>query len=149
MTTNNNLHDDQNASTPQGDGDQIEVGDIRNATGVAVGAGARATVYQGLSTEEVAELVVELKRIDQPLVWNGRFPYVGLKAFQESDAAFFFGREELVDDLLQRVQEANFIVIAGPSGQRQVLVGQGRSLPCPKTGAHRTQRKLGAGHDVA
>ncbi len=98
------------------EGDQIKVGNISNATGVAIGAGARATVYQGLSVEEVAALVVELKDKDQPLVWDGRLPYLGLNAFQESDAQFFFGREELVDDLLRRVQENRFIVIAGPSG---------------------------------
>jgi hypothetical protein len=34
----------------------------------------------------VATLVVALKHQDQPKVWDGRIPYLGLKAFQESDA---------------------------------------------------------------
>ncbi len=50
------------------------------------------------------------------VVWDGRIPYLGLEAFQEGDAQFFFGREELVNDLLTRLQEARFIAIAGPSG---------------------------------
>ena len=61
-------------------------------------------IYQGLSTEEVADLVVKLKHKDQPKVWDGRIPYLGLTAFQESDAQFFFGRESLVDELLERVR---------------------------------------------
>ena len=86
-------------------------------------AGATA-VYQGLSVEEVVTLVVELKNQDQPIVWNGRTPYLGLTSFQESDAEFFFGRESLVDDLLERVQQANFIVIAGPSGSGKSSVAR-------------------------
>ncbi len=100
---------------PQTSGDDIEVGDIQNGKAIAIGRDATA-VYQGLSVEEVAALVVELKNKDQPTVWNGRIPYLGLSAYQEADHRYFFGRENLVQELLQRVQEANFITIAGPSG---------------------------------
>lgn len=96
-------------------GDHIEVGPITDGRAIAIGRGATA-IYQGLTVEEVAVLVAQLKRVDQPKVWDGRIPCVGLAAFQESDAQFFFGRESLVDDLLDRVTEASFIVIAGPSG---------------------------------
>jgi hypothetical protein len=78
-----------------GTGDNINVGNIENSNVVAVGAGATAVYNAGLSAEAVAALVVELKRVDQPEVWDGRFPYLGLTAFQESDAQFFFGREGL------------------------------------------------------
>jgi hypothetical protein len=104
-------------------GDRIVVGDITDGRAIAIGRGATA-IYQGLSVEEVAVLVAELKRADQPIVWDGRIPYLGLSAFQESDAAFFFGRESVVDDLLQRVQAANFIVIAGPSGSGKSSVAR-------------------------
>lgn len=91
-------------------------------------------IYQGLSTEEVATLVVELKNQDQPIVWNGRYPYLGLTSFQESDAEFFFGRESLVDDLLERVQQANFIVIAGPSGSGKSSVARAGLLHALRSG---------------
>jgi ABC-type multidrug transport system fused ATPase/permease subunit len=111
---------------PTNEGDHIRVGNIQDSRAVAIGRGATAvnTVYQGLTVEEVAVLLVELKRQDQPNVWDGRIPYLGLSAFQESDAQFFFGRESLVDDLLQRVQAANFIVIAGPSGSGKSSVAR-------------------------
>jgi WD40 repeat protein len=104
-------------------GDHIQVGDIRDSRAVAIGRGATA-VYQGLTVAEVAALMIELKRQDQPKVWDGRIPYLGLSAFQESDAEFFFGRESLVDDLLQRVTVAHFIVIAGPSGSGKSSVAR-------------------------
>jgi hypothetical protein len=77
---------------PEQTRDQIAAGNIANAQAVAIGAGATA-VYQGLSVAEVAVLVTELKRVDQPTAWDGHIPYIGLSAFQESDAQFFFGRE--------------------------------------------------------
>ncbi|MCP4419148.1 MAG: hypothetical protein GY805_21240 [Chloroflexi bacterium] len=99
----------------ENEGDRIQVGDIEHSKVVAIGRGATA-VYQGLSVSKVAELFLKIKREDQPVVWNGRNPYLGLRAFQEGDAAYFFGREKLVDELLQSVADDRFIVIAGPSG---------------------------------
>jgi hypothetical protein len=81
-------------------------------------------ITYGLTVEEVNLLFGEWKNADQPNVWNGRIPYIGLSAFQESDAQFFFGRESLVDDLLARVQKASFIVIAGPSGSGKSSVAR-------------------------
>src|SRR5207248_1610114 len=46
----------------------------------------------------------------------GTSPYVGLASFQEHDAERFFGREKLTEQLVTRVQNSRFVVIAGPSG---------------------------------
>ena len=43
-------------------------------------------------------------------------PYKGLASFQPQDAAFFFGREALVDELVARLQSSRTLVIGGPSG---------------------------------
>jgi hypothetical protein len=43
--------------------DPIAVGDIKDGRAIAIGHGATA-IYQGLSVEEVAILVTELKRVD-------------------------------------------------------------------------------------
>ncbi|MFI9561059.1 nSTAND1 domain-containing NTPase [Nonomuraea endophytica] len=43
-------------------------------------------------------------------------PYLGLKTFQAADAARFFGREQLVDELLRRVREQRLVVVFGASG---------------------------------
>jgi hypothetical protein len=46
----------------------------------------------------------------------GPCPYMGLAAFQAEDAEWFFGREQLVADLLARLSEVPFLAVVGPSG---------------------------------
>ncbi|WP_157246497.1 hypothetical protein [Nonomuraea typhae] len=43
-------------------------------------------------------------------------PYLGLTAFQAADAARFFGREQLVAELIRRVAEQRFVAVVGASG---------------------------------
>lgn len=43
-------------------------------------------------------------------------PYKGLRAFQESDAADFYGRESLTQQLVACLEESNFLAVVGPSG---------------------------------
>lgn len=115
--------------------DKNIVGDITGKSVVAVGEGAQATaIYHGLSIKEVANLVVELKHKDQPVVWDGRTPYLGLMAFRESDAQYFFGREKLVDGLLERIQKARLIAIAGPSGSGKSSVARAGLLHALRNG---------------
>jgi class 3 adenylate cyclase len=43
-------------------------------------------------------------------------PYMGLVAFQAEDEHLFFGREELVQQLVGRLEESHFLAVVGPSG---------------------------------
>src|SRR5690606_9924785 len=48
-------------------------------------------------------------------------PYKGLRPFQEADAAEFYGRESLIEHLLNRMAEddnpaSGFLAVVGPSG---------------------------------
>ena len=43
-------------------------------------------------------------------------PYKGLRAFDESDAGYFFGREQLVGELAARTVGSGFLGVVGPSG---------------------------------
>jgi WD40 repeat protein len=43
-------------------------------------------------------------------------PFIGLNAFQEADAGRFFGREEAVRDLANKVDRHPVVVVFGPSG---------------------------------
>ncbi|WP_414581625.1 CHAT domain-containing protein, partial [Scytonema sp. PCC 10023] len=43
-------------------------------------------------------------------------PYQGLSAFGEEDAAFFFGRETFVNELLQTIRKQPLVGVIGPSG---------------------------------
>lgn len=54
--------------------------------------------------------------IERPPPADVEPPYKGLEYFQPEDAALFFGREELVAELLARLAEARLLVLVGPSG---------------------------------
>jgi DNA-binding SARP family transcriptional activator/ABC-type glycerol-3-phosphate transport system substrate-binding protein len=59
-----------------------------------------------------------------------RNPYKGLRAFREADAADFFGREGLVDDLLRRFGVGpGALVIVGPSGSGKSSVVHAGLVP--------------------
>ncbi len=66
-------------------------------------------------------------------------PYKGLHSFQEADAADFFGRENLVNRLLERLREtaagARFLTIVGPSGSGKSSVVKAGLLPQLRDGA--------------
>ena len=51
-------------------------------------------------------------------------PYRGLFAFQEEDAAFFFGRETFTETLVEAVQNRGLVAVIGPSGSGKSSVVQ-------------------------
>jgi WD40 repeat protein/class 3 adenylate cyclase/energy-coupling factor transporter ATP-binding protein EcfA2 len=53
-------------------------------------------------------------------------PYKGLVAFERDDAELFFGREQLVENLAGRLEDAHFLAVVGASGSgKSSLVGAG------------------------
>ncbi|MCA1735545.1 MAG: toll/interleukin-1 receptor domain-containing protein, partial [Actinobacteria bacterium] len=52
----------------------------------------------------------------KPLSSSTVSPYQGLAAFQQEDAARFYGRDELVATLLGRLENERVLVVGGPSG---------------------------------
>jgi hypothetical protein len=67
-------------------------------------------------------------------------PYKGLRAFQEDDAAQFFGREALTVHLMKRLteqltnDEARFLAVLGPSGAGKSSVVMAGLIPALKQG---------------
>ncbi|MGJ3238934.1 MAG: protein kinase domain-containing protein [Anaerolineae bacterium] len=66
-------------------------------------------------------------------------PYKGLRAFQESDSDDFYGRSELTDKLLERLQEdrpdKRFLAVIGPSGSGKSSVVKAGVIPAIRRGA--------------
>ncbi len=66
-------------------------------------------------------------------------PYKGLRPFQQTDAADFFGRKALVEQLVARLAEggplANFLAVVGPSGSGKSSVVKAGLLPALRAGA--------------
>jgi formylglycine-generating enzyme required for sulfatase activity len=70
----------------------------------------------GFTSDQVSVLITQISTTFQVKPFDGRCPYKGLDVFDEEDAELFFGREKLIEDLVNRVKESRTIFITGPSG---------------------------------
>jgi WD40 repeat protein len=65
-------------------------------------------------------------------------PYKGLRAFRETDAESFFGREKLIAHLINRLAELNeykrFLAVVGPSGSGKSSVVKAGLIPALRRG---------------
>ena len=66
---------------------------------------------------------------------QARNPYKGLRAFEEVDAADFFGREALTEHLLERLATTRFLAVVGPSGSGKSSVVRAGLVPGLRSGA--------------
>jgi WD40 repeat protein/DNA-binding SARP family transcriptional activator len=66
-------------------------------------------------------------------------PYKGLRAFEEADAADFFGREPLIEQLVARLREdgdaVRFLAVVGPSGSGKSSLVKAGLIPALRSGA--------------
>jgi WD40 repeat protein/energy-coupling factor transporter ATP-binding protein EcfA2 len=56
-------------------------------------------------------------------------PYRGLEAFDKQHAQFFFGRKKVVEDILQKLAQAQFVPIIGTSGSGKSSVVRAGLIP--------------------
>ena len=62
-------------------------------------------------------------------------PYKGLRSFGVDDAGDFFGRRDVVDDLVARLEDEPFLALVGPSGSGKSSVVRAGVLPAVQHGA--------------
>ena len=116
--------------------------DARGGMGVQVGEGNTQIIYtynRLTWTDGVAPppLVSVSGVVDSP--------YRGLGAFEEQDAAFFFGREEAATQLLERMsrllQGAGLLVVSGVFGRGQVVAAAGGGAAADPGGGAGVRRR--------
>lgn len=93
---------------------KVTVGSITDVSGEVTIAGG--DIYKGFTAEQVSVLLTQITSKYRRKPFDGRCPYKGLDVFEEEDAELFFGRERLVNDLVNRVKESRTVFITGPSG---------------------------------
>ena len=91
---------------------------------------------QGINEPEAVRKLVCAVRGEQPLPTDTTLdpkstvcPYRGLELFREEDAPFFFGREDLVKRLAEKVKQAPMTALLGPSGSGKSSLVQAGLLP--------------------
>jgi energy-coupling factor transporter ATP-binding protein EcfA2 len=62
-------------------------------------------------------------------------PYRGLQAFDEEDARFFFGREAVVQQIIEALRSTRFLAVVGPSGSGKSSVVRAGLLSHLRAGA--------------
>ena len=92
-----------------------------------------------------ARAALEPTAIAAPRLVEQRNPYKGLRAFTESDAGDFFGREGLTRRLLARLMEqgpgSRFLAVVGPSGGGKSSVVRAGVIPALRRGALGTREE--------
>ncbi|HEY9752459.1 MAG TPA: AAA family ATPase, partial [Coleofasciculaceae cyanobacterium] len=87
--------------------------DVEGSQNQVIGQVSGGTVignfYQAPGTPSIAD---EIKA--RPL--NPRSPYMGLRKFEVRDKDLFFGRDQLIGRLLERLEDSPFLLILGSSG---------------------------------
>lgn len=61
-------------------------------------------------------------------------PYPGLRPFQANESHLFFGRDEQVEKLLEKIQNSHFVAVVGPSGCGKSSLVKAGLIPDLKTG---------------
>jgi hypothetical protein len=83
---------------------------------------------------ELRQALADLHRL-RPGLMIQRNPYLGFVTFQEEDTDRFFGRETLVEDLVEHAGHSAFLVVLGASGSGKSSVVRAGLLPLLKIGA--------------
>ena len=97
-----------------------------------------ATVGRPAMAELVAMLVAVVQRHRTGRARGPANPYKGLQAFDEADAADFFGRADLVDEILDRLRRddlrGRLVLVVGGSGSGKSSVVRAGLLPSVRGG---------------
>ncbi|MBR8838163.1 MAG: caspase family protein [Stigonema ocellatum SAG 48.90 = DSM 106950] len=64
----------------------------------------------------------------------GMCPYMGLSAFSEEDAQYFYGRETLTQQLIHQLAHSSFLAVVGASGSGKSSVVQAGIIPTLRLG---------------
>jgi hypothetical protein len=61
-------------------------------------------------------------------------PFPGLRSFEQHDARFFYGRDETVDQLLERLETIRAVALLGPSGSGKSSLIRAGLIPAVSEG---------------
>ena len=79
-------------------------------------AGAASFVGGRYTAGQAAALIARYQAIRKPRPFDGRCPYIGATPFRESDARLYFGHENQLEAVLDRVERgASLVCISGPA----------------------------------
>lgn len=87
------------------------------------------------TAEQAAALISQHLATRQPKKFDGRCPYVGPVPFTADDARIYFGREDALEELLDRIEHDKLIVLAGPENAGKTSLLQAGLIFALRNGA--------------
>lgn len=100
---------------PEMIGDQIRVGDIRDAKNIAIGKEIQQTIYEGYTAEEVALLLAEARKTETAPAVAITIPPPPTPA-KPPEISNFVGRDRELTHFIDLLESAHLAVIAGMAG---------------------------------
>lgn len=76
----------------------------------------------------------EMEGASLRLPLDAKHPFPGLRAYEEQDASWFFGRGQAINDLLKRLRRVHFLAVVGPSGFGKSSLVKAGFLPAIRDG---------------
>lgn len=89
--------------------------------------------HEGKETPEA--VLYEFDATTQPEIPDSHCPYIGLDAFHEGNNHLFYGRNQLIKELLNQVMVSRLVTAVGPSGSGKSSVVLAGLLPRLQEGA--------------
>ncbi len=106
---------------------EISIGGDVNRSVVIIGSGNKVEL-----TSEALSLLKPDALTEDTAAVEGEPPYMGLRYFDTANAALFFGREALTQELAARIQKESFLSIVGASGSGKSSVARAGLIPAWK-----------------
>jgi WD40 repeat protein/energy-coupling factor transporter ATP-binding protein EcfA2 len=94
-----------------------------------------ANVLDRAGLEAPEATLAEFDPLLAPELPDSLCPYVGLDAFYEEEVERFFGRQQLIAMLIDRINEQRLLVIVGPSGSGKSSLVRAGLIPALRDGA--------------
>ena len=86
-------------------------------------------VYRGNYNENIEGNYYQNREVILQRDFIARSPYKGLKRFNAKDKDLFFGREKLINKLIQAVKQSNLVLVLGASGSGKSSVVRAGVIP--------------------
>ncbi|PAX52573.1 nSTAND1 domain-containing NTPase [Brunnivagina elsteri] len=87
-------------------------------------------------TQGIIEILPGISEVKQEsqAIDLGICPYMGLSAFSEEDTQYFYGREDLTQQLINQIQNKSFLAVIGASGSGKSSIVQAGFIPALRQG---------------
>jgi hypothetical protein len=96
---------------------------------------AQGNASGAFTASQAADLIAKFQATRRPKSFDGRCPYVGPIPYQEADARLYYGRENQLEDLLDRLEKSRFICITGPENSGKTSLVQAGLIFALRNGA--------------